>query len=116
MRRHATLDGRVFRVASTACNGVIGAGTRLELIQRGDRILGKYRGGSIRRGVLVGTLARDRLRFRYLQCESSGELQGGESTCDVEAPKGGRVRIVEHFTWRTRDGSGTNVFEEIENE
>jgi hypothetical protein len=64
----------------------------------------------------VGRLSRDRLRFRYLQYERSGELHGGESSCDVEAPRGCPVRIIEHFRWRTRAGEGTNVFEEIHDE
>jgi hypothetical protein len=31
----------------------------------------------------------------------------------VDRTADGRIRIVEHFTWSTRAGSGTNVFDEI---
>ena len=106
------LDGLRLSVQSTAANGVVGAGTHLDLVQRGSRVLGTYKGGRIRRGCLVGRLSGDSLTFRYLQVEESGELHGGRSTCDITRREDDRVRIVEHFTWRTRAGSGTNVFEE----
>jgi hypothetical protein len=112
----ATLAGRTFRVASTAANGVVCSGTHLRFIQRGSRVLGKYAGGTIRRGVLVGELSLTRLTFRYLQRELSGEFHGGDSSCDIEELPDGRVRIVEHFTWRTRTGGGSNVFEEFVHE
>jgi hypothetical protein len=32
--------------------------------------------------------------------------------CEVLYQADGRARIVEQFTWRTREGSGTNVFDE----
>jgi hypothetical protein len=112
----STLDGRIFRVASTAGNGVVDAGTRLQFIQRGARILARYAGGSICRGVLAGELSSGRLSFHFLQRESTGELHGGGSTCEVSEMPDGRLRIIEHFAWRTRVGSGTNVFEEIRHE
>jgi hypothetical protein len=107
-----SLDGVSMTVQSTAAIGVVGDGTRLDLVQRGARVLGRYQGGRIRRGCLVGRLTGACLTFRYLQVEQSGELHGGRSTCDVIRTHDGRIRIVEHFTWRTRAGSGTNIFEE----
>jgi hypothetical protein len=99
------------RVSATAKGGVIDSATRLRFVQRGARVLGRYGGGSVLRGYLVGTIEGARLRFRYTQREASGEIHGGASTCDVIRPPGGGLRILEHFRWRTREGSGTNVFE-----
>ena len=48
------LDGKTMFVSSTATSGVADAQTRLALRQRGARVLGRYQGGRIRRGVLVG--------------------------------------------------------------
>lgn len=106
------LDGLVLRVAATASNGVVDGATRLILRQRGARVVGRYSGGSIRRGCLVGSVSGSDFAFRYAQVEASGEIHGGSSSCDLERTPSGLVRIVERFRWRTRDGGGTNVFEE----
>jgi hypothetical protein len=108
-----TLDGLVMCVSATGVGGVVGAETRLRLRQLGGRVLGRYSGGAVRRGVLVGRLAGSRLDFRYAQVEASGEVHAGRSICDVTRSPDGRTRIVEHFRWRTRAGAGTNVFDEL---
>ncbi len=107
------LDGCVMEVSGTAPNGVVGAGTRLHFTQVGDRLLGRYSGGRVSRGCLVGRLNRGELVFRYLQREDSGELHGGQSRCEVTRLADGRHRIIEHFCWSTREGSGVNVFDEV---
>ncbi len=107
------LDGVRMFVSATAENGVVDARTRLAFRQRGPRVIGRYQGGSIRRGVLVGRMSGAGLAFRYLQVEASGEIHGGRSTCDIARTPEGRLRIVERFSWTTREGSGTNVFDEL---
>lgn len=108
------LDGLTMCVSSTADIGVVGAGTLLHFTQKGDRVLARYSGGSIRRGYLVGeVVSGESLNFRYTQIEASGEIHGGSSTCDLLTLPDGRTRIVEHFTWRTREGSGDNVFDQV---
>lgn len=107
------LDGRVMSVSTTASQGVVDSSTLLRLRQNGDRIFGRYGGGSVRRGYLVGEIEGHRLAFRYAQVEDSGEIHGGSSVCDVLCLADGRARILEHFAWRTREGSGTNVFDEV---
>jgi hypothetical protein len=107
------LDGLCLEVSATAAQGVVGAGTCLRLVQQGTRVLGRYQGGRIARGCLVGNVSRRMLAFRYVQREASGELHAGRSTCDVIRRGDGRMRIVEHFRWDTREGTGTNVFDEV---
>ncbi len=107
------LDGLEMYVSATADNGVVGSSTRLHFTQKGDRVLARYSGGNVARGCLVGRLAGSELVFRYAQREASGAIHGGRSVCDVQRLPGGRTRIVEHFTWTTREGSGTNVFDEV---
>lgn len=107
------LDGLTLYVSSTASNGVVGSDTLLHFTQHDSRVLARYSGGSIRRGYLVGDIEGEKLRFRYTQLETSGEIHGGNSICDVETLPDGRTRLTEHFTWRTREGSGDNVFEEV---
>lgn len=106
------LDGVTMFVSSTAKGGVVDASTRIVFSQRGSRVVGTYQGGRIRRGALVGAFSGAALKFRYLQVEDSGEIHGGRSTCEIAQAPGGRLRILERFTWTTREGGGTNVFDE----
>jgi hypothetical protein len=108
-----TLDGKTFRVTATAAGGVVSSDTRLHLKQRGPRVLGRYCGGTIARGYLIGGLSGSGLSFRYAQTEADGHVHGGRSLCDLHQLPDGRLLISEHFTWETRAGSGTNLFEEI---
>ena len=107
------LDGVHMHVSATAKKSVVSSETRLHLRQKGSRVLGRYSGGAVERGCLVGRLSGPELVFRYTQRETSGEIHGGRSICEVQRLNDGRTRIVEHFTWSTRQGSGTNVFDEI---
>jgi hypothetical protein len=105
------LDGLVMHVSSTADSGVVGSDTRLYFQQRGARVFARYAGGAVRRGVLVGRLDGRDLRFRYVQAEGAA-IHAGRSVADVLRLADGRVRILEHFAWTTREGTGTNVFDE----
>ena len=107
------LDGRHMYVSSTGAAGVVGADTRLDFVQRGSRVAARYGGGRVERGWLVGALSGTGLTFRYVQRETSGHMHGGHSVCTVRRLADGRIRIMERFTWTTRTGSGTNVFDEI---
>lgn len=88
--------------------------TRLALVQRGAKVLGRYRGGTILRGYLVGTLTGSVLRFRYTQRELAGIIHAGRSVCELERLSDGRLRLHEPFTWVTRAGSGTNIFDQVD--
>ncbi len=109
-----TLDGVTMFVSSTAEQGVVGSDTRLRFIERGSRVFARYAGGAIARGCLIGRRTGDDLVFRYVQREASGELHAGRSTARVVRRSDGRLRIVEQFAWTTRDGSGVNVFDEVQ--
>ena len=106
------LNGLTMFVSATANTGVVSRDTRLCFIQRGSRVAARYAGGRVVRGWLVGTWVGSRLHFRYLQCEEGSCIHGGVSVAAVEQQPDGRVRLIEHFTWTTRPGSGTNVFDE----
>ena len=107
------LDGAVMYVSSTDDNGVVDVKTRLYFTQKGSKVFARYGGGLIIRGCLVGTISGSELVFRYTQLEDSGQIHGGRSICEVQcSPKAG-LRMIEQFTWSTRNGSGTNIFDEI---
>jgi hypothetical protein len=106
------LNGVRMYVSATDQNGVVDADTTLRFTQQGSAVFARYSGGNVARGCLVGALVGSELTFRYAQREASGDIHGGHSRCDVLRLPDGRVRIVEYFTWSTRVGSGTNVFQE----
>jgi hypothetical protein len=107
------LDGITMFVSRTASTGVVGNDTRLHFTQKGERACARYAGGRVARGWLVGRWSGRTLRFRYVQREDGHAIHGGQSECEAERLPDGRIRIVEHFTWSTRAGSGINVFEEL---
>jgi hypothetical protein len=107
------LNGLSFQVSATAATGVVSSDTRLALLQRGNRILGRYQGGSIQRGYLVGCIMGRTIHFRYSQRETAGGIHGGRSISFLEVLSDGRLRIEEHFTWKTRNGGGVNIFEQL---
>ena len=108
-----SLDGLTMFVSSTAATGVVSDGTRLHFMQRGHRVAAQYSGGSVARGWLVGRCDGNTLRFRYAQRETGSAIHAGHSVCDVQRREDGCVRVIEHFIWCTRPGSGVNIFDEV---
>ena len=107
------LDGAVMYVSSTDDRGVVDAKTHLYFTQKGSKVFPRYGGGLITRGCLVGTISGSELVFRYTQLEDSGQIHSGRSICEVQCSPTAGLRVIERFTWSTRKGSGTNIFDEI---
>lgn len=108
------INGMTMYVSATGTAGVVNADTLIRFIQRGSRVMGRYSGGAVTRGYLIGHLRDDdKLAFRYVQRDTSGELHAGRSICDLIRLDTGKLRILEHFRWRTKDGAGTNIFDEL---
>jgi hypothetical protein len=108
----ASLDGVRMRAVRTAGAGEVDADTLFTFTQEGSTVWAHYAGGAVQVGYLVGRLASGRLSFRYSQVDRRGAVHGGRSVCDIEVLPDGRVRLLEHFQWESREGSGTNVLEE----
>ena len=114
MEKPISLDGVRMRVVSTAEGGEVNTESLFEFTQDGSVVSAHYAGGNVRLGYLVGTMSAEGFRFRYAQVDNSGRLDGGYSTCEIERTAEGRIHLTEHFTWDSREGSGTNIFEEID--
>lgn len=106
------LDGVTMYVSNTDAIGVVNGDTHLKFRQEGTRVWARYAGGKVARGWLVGRLVSNVLRFRYAQVEN-GHIHAGSSTCDVQRLSNGDFRLIEHFAWRTRAGTGVNVFDQL---
>ncbi len=102
------------RHVSTASGGEVSSETLFTFGQEGAVVSAHYVGGTVRLGYLVGNLTQGHLRFRYAQVDGEGRVDGGHSICDLQRLPDGRIRLLEHFEWESRDGSGTNMLEEVE--
>src|SRR5262245_56693370 len=69
---HPSLEGRRFRSAEMSDEGEAGAEAVFEYHEDGDLVWGRYRGGAVRLGYLVGTRDGDRLDFRLQPTERAG--------------------------------------------
>lgn len=114
MEKPISLDGVRMHVVSTAEGGEVNTETLFEFNQDGSVVSARYAGGKVRLGYLVGTMSAKGLQFRYAQVDNSGRLDGGYSTCEIGRTAEGKVQLVEHFKWDSREGSGTNIYEEID--
>jgi hypothetical protein len=109
------MNGRTMYVSERGVRGVVSTETRLHFSQRNYRVAAHYGGGDVIRGWLVGEWVGEQIRFRYAQRErATATIHGGRSICQVEELAGSRIRIIEHFTWDTREGSGVNIFDEVD--
>src|SRR2546423_575907 len=100
------------RAVATADQGEVNSDTLFEFMQEGQTVSARYAGGKIRLGYLVGTIVDGILAFRFSQVDETGRIDGGRSTCDISMTNEGTIRLLEHFQWESRQGSGVNVLEE----
>jgi hypothetical protein len=87
-----SLDGLRMRTVATALAGEVDGNTLFLFGQRGNTVWARYAGGALELGYLVGSVTSGRLTLL----------------------PDGRVRMLEHFHWESREGSGTNVLEEVD--
>lgn len=100
-------------VVETAGNGVVNELTIFTFSQKDDFVSATYSGGQILKGYLVGTLSQNKLSFAYCQLQTDGKMDNGRSECDLLVANG-KIRLVEHFTWASRNGeTGVNIFQEL---
>lgn len=101
-------------VIETAENGVVNEDTVFDFTQKVNYVEAKYSGGKIRNGFLVGLIKENIFEFSYCQLQTDGILDNGTSTSELSISSKGKIRLVEHFEWKSRPGeSGINIFEEF---
>jgi len=109
-----TLDKVKMNVIKTAPNGVVNESTIFFFSQTGNFVYATYSGGPIFKGYLVGTISNDKLVFSYCQIQIIGKIDNGQSECDIIFGENGKIRLIEHFKWASRnDETGVNIFQEL---
>ncbi|MFC6904778.1 hypothetical protein [Halalkalicoccus tibetensis] len=110
------MDGRVLRATSNDADGTVSDATTFRFEQDGDLIQARYEGGEIRQGFLVGLSDGEGLDFRYTHLTVEGETATGHSIDEIERLPDGRVRLHEEWSWDSKEGAGTSVLEEVDEE
>ncbi len=113
MRMNFDLNGKKMHVTATDPNGEVNADTVFEFTQNDSIVSARYSGGKILLGYLVGKIENNKLEFRYAQANNHHRLDGGQSNCEINNIANGKLQLIEHYKWLSREGSGTNIFEEI---
>lgn len=107
------LDNIKMNVIETSANGIVNESTIFTFSQTDNFISATYSGGQILKGYLVGTLNQNKISFSYCQLQTDGKMDHGQSECDILI-ENGKIRLVEHFTWASRNGeTGINIFQEL---
>jgi hypothetical protein len=109
-----TLDNVKMNVIQTAPNGVVNELTIFTFSQNDNFVSASYSGGQIFKGYLVGTIDEDKLVFSYCQIQIDGKMDNGQSECDITLGEDGKIKLIEHFTWASKnDETGVNIFQEL---
>ncbi|MEM9648545.1 MAG: hypothetical protein AAF969_08690 [Bacteroidota bacterium] len=107
------LDRVQMRVIQTAANGVVNHETLFQFSQKENLVYATYAGGQIQMGFLVGSLQESALHFSYCQLQIDGKLDNGMSKAELSHGPENKIRLTEHFEWKSRPGeTGTNIFEQ----
>ncbi len=112
MKQKINLHNVKMNVVETAGNGVVNHETIFKFNQTGERVIARYSGGGVERGLLVGEFNQHQLQFRYAQEHSDGNIAGGKSVCDISISPDGSIELIENFNWE--QGTGKNVFRQIQ--
>lgn len=72
-----------------------------------------YFGGEVRYGKLLGVLKDGHLRHSYVQVNLKGEFSSGQSTDEIRILASGKIQLIDSWEWKTREGRGLCVMEEI---
>lgn len=108
------LDQIKMTVIETAANGVVNHDTIFSFVQQGNYVEARYSGGKIITGFLVGLVKDNALEFSYCQLQTDGIMDNGISTATLALSNEGKIRLTEHFEWKSRPGeTGVNIFEEV---
>jgi len=108
-------DGRLFRPVETRGRSQTSEDTIFQYSQKGDLLTGKYSGGDIEIGHILGLVdEKGRLNFRYHHLTFEGHLMTGKCKSRPEVLSNGKIRLHERWQWTCGDFSkGSSLLEEI---
>ncbi len=108
-------DGRLFKIIESSGRTQTGSDTVFQYFQKGDLLKGKYSGGEIEYGHILGLVDEDgRINFHYHHITYEGAIMTGKCKSRPEVMDNGKIRLHERWQWTCGDRSkGTSILEEI---
>ncbi|MBC5992676.1 hypothetical protein H8S84_07505 [Pontibacter sp. SD6] len=109
------LHGRKF-VSTGNEKGLSNEDTIFHYFQDGQVITGKYKGGAIAEGFLVGKqTADDELELLFHCITTGNELRAGQSKGKITAATNGQLYLSFNWNWLNGDNSGgLSFYKEVE--
>ena len=109
-------NGRIFRGRTNSENGEMSNETYFYYSQDGDVLTGRYAGGTIEVGQLLGVVNADgSLDFCYHHLNTEGEIVAGRCHSEPSRDEDGILMLDETWSWLTGDrSSGTSQVEEVQ--
>ena len=108
-----SLDGVEMRAVDELSEGQITSATLFTFAESSSVVSARYAGGRVVLGYLIGKRTSGGVEFSYVQTDTTGHIDSGQSRCNLAILPDGRLRLVEHFQWASRDGEGVNVLDEV---
>ena len=100
------LDNKKF-VTSENKSGLSSNETIFHYSQRGTTITGKYKGGSILEGLIIGKQTQDsKIELLYQCLTTEGELKAGKSKGTISKTQSGKLKLRFDWNWLNGDLSG----------
>lgn len=100
------LDGKKF-VTTENKSGLSSDKTIFHYFQSGTKITGKYKGGSILEGLLIGKQTKDsQIELLYQCLTTEGELKAGKSKGTISKTHNGKLKLQFDWNWLNGDLSG----------
>lgn len=73
----------------------------------------EYSGGGVLAGRMLGVIEGTQMRHSYVQVNHAGSFSSGESTDEISSLPNGKLQLIDRWQWKTREGSGVCIFEEV---
>jgi hypothetical protein len=100
------LEGKKF-VTTENKSGLSSDETIFHYFQSGTTITGKYKGGSILEGLIIGKQTQDsKIELLYQCLTTEGELKAGESRGTISETQNGKLKLQFDWNWLNGDLSG----------
>ncbi|KMQ51700.1 hypothetical protein CHISP_1457 [Chitinispirillum alkaliphilum] len=86
--------------------------TTFTFYQKDEMVSGKYFGGQIAEGELIGYVDGSSLVYHYEQVNLSGDISSGISRNIIHRSDNGKIRLTDTWEWKSRQGKGHCILEE----
>ena len=100
------LKGKTFRAVSNSPQGSVSTNTKMQFISDKGLVTGKYKGGTIARGHVLGKrVSESEIELLYLSATISGEVKAGKAHATFSVGPDRKLRMHMDWQWLTGDHS-----------